>query len=65
MDYMRQFLGAWRDQASGIRVFFADKEELGVAQKGQNKDSTTGGEMQRCLLILDSNSLESCSGWLL
>ncbi|MEW5318355.1 MAG: hypothetical protein WDW38_009581 [Sanguina aurantia] len=42
MDYMRRFLGAWRDGASGVRVFFADKEELGVAQKGQEKDSATG-----------------------
>lgn len=41
-DYLRQFMGAFRDRAAATRVFFPDNTELKVAQNGQTEDPAAG-----------------------
>lgn len=42
MDYLRQYLNAWRDNAANVRVFFPDNKELEVARNGQTMDPAAG-----------------------
>ena len=42
MGYLRQFMNAWRDEASTTRIFFPDNGELAIAQSGQTPDPGAG-----------------------
>ncbi|GAX83064.1 hypothetical protein CEUSTIGMA_g10490.t1 [Chlamydomonas eustigma] len=42
MGYLRQFMNAWRQEASTTRIFFPDSGELAVALSGQNQDPVAG-----------------------
>mmetsp|Transcript_3177 Transcript_3177/g.5445 ORF Transcript_3177/g.5445 Transcript_3177/m.5445 type:complete len:319 (-) Transcript_3177:275-1231(-) len=42
MGFLRQWLGAFREQAGQLRIFWPDDKELAVALSGQTMDSSSG-----------------------
>lgn len=42
MGYLRQFMNAWREEASTTRIFFPDNGELAIALSGQTSDPAAG-----------------------
>jgi len=42
MGYLKQFMNAWREEASTTRIFFPDNGELAIARSGQASDPAAG-----------------------